>query len=541
MKKKALIFTENSDGVLELAQFLLSDEWEIISNGNAAAILQSAHIPFITNEALQSTTQWNDTFLNTLRSIISTRLDSSNLVSASDSIFLVCINIDQNVRGNITPKSTIDDDDQNPYSGDYIDVKYISLIRAAARNYRNVIVLTDPEDYSDTIIQLMTGSMSAKYRLYLAGKALNFTAVYDAAFSNRILFRQKMTDFPKSLIVPYRKLSGVSQGLNPGQAATLYTYDRSTSVLSGVKKLQGTNTTFGHTVNYFFAWDIVSMFLQTLKNPFEVQSTDHEGHIFPTLFTSMVDNVLVVGVKHGNLIGAALGEDAQTAFQKAYNYSSESFERACIGCSSVIDKDAAEALSDKGFYLIIAPDFTKEARSILARDRDLRLVVSSNYSSDGYEVRSVDGGILAQSIDKVMFKKWVFMTHRRPTQEQADSLALAVMLNMKAKSDSVLILNDTTIIACSVAMPSRKKALRFALQEAKNSFDNHLTRSDTSDEVLVCDTSIAFDNDVMECVAAIGVKAILEEGGEDTDAQMIDFCEKHNIALVFTKVRHICF
>lgn len=541
MKKKALIFTENSDGVLELAQFLLSDDWEIISNGNAASILQGAHIPFITNEALQSTTQWNDTFLNTLRSIISTRIDSSNLVSTSDNIFLVCININHNSQTLASQKNGPEDDYQGAVSNDYIDVKYISLIRAAARNYRNVIILTDPEDYSDTIIQLMTGSMSTRYRLYLAGKALNFTAVYDASYSNRILFNQKLADFPNSLIVPYKKVAGVSQGLNPFQVATLYTYERATSVLSGVKRLQGGVTTFAHTVNYFFAWEIISMFLQTLKNPFEVQSVDHEGHLFPTLFTSMVDNVLVVGVKHGNLIGAALGQDAQTAFQKAYNYSPESFERACIACSSVIDKDAAIALGDKGFYLIIAPDFTKEARSVLAKDKNLRLIVSSNYSSDGYEIRSVDGGILAQSIDKIMFKKWIFMTKRRPTQEEADSLALAVMLNMKARSDSVLILNDTTIIACSVSMPSRKKALRFALQEAKNSFDKHLTRNDTKDEVLVCDTSIVFDKEVMEGLAAIGVKAILEEGGEETDSQMVDFCENHNIALVFTKTRHICF
>lgn len=526
MKKKAIIYTEDTTNLEGLAQYLVRDNWEITSAGNAAKVLAENNYPFIMNEALVSETQWSDTFLNTLKTIISTRVDTHNMIINNDNIFLVCINFQM-------------------HPNTLIDTKYVALVQAAARNYMNVIVLTDPNDYDDIAVCLMTASITNDHRLYLAGKALNMISVYDACLSNYILSNEQQIDFPEHLVIPYKKMRRLSQGSNPHQAACLYIQEvalngYNANVLSGTRKIQGKEIGYNLVRNYFIAWDEVSVFLNILKNPFEVSSVDCTGYAYSTLFTPAVNYVFVIGVKHGNIIGASLGKDAEDAFGKAYAYSPQSFTRACLGCSSVIDKDAATALVDKSFYGIIAPDFTKEARKILAQNKELRLIVASNTARGTYEFTSLDGGLLSQSTDRVMFKKWFVVTKRRPNQAQIDALAFGVMLSMKARSDSVVILNDNTIIGFSIAKSTREQALDTAIEDAKQSFKNHITSSNTDAEVLVADTSILITERLAEIVE-LGVKAILQEGGASDDDALIDFCNKNDISMVFTKMRHLLF
>lgn len=532
MKKRALLYTQDPSGIEGLAKFLVQDDWEIVSNGEAAKVLSQNNFPYIANEALNSQTQWSDTFLSTLKTIIGTRLDNQSIAPNADNIFLVCINIKKQVNGTTNTQIFFDNT---------IDLKYITLIRAAAQNYMNVIVLTDPDDYEDTIIQMMTTSMTNDFRLYLAGKALNFTAVYDSAYSNYILFNGHITDFPKNLVIPYSKMRKLSQGSNPNQSACLYTQGVPKSALAGSHKIQGKDISYNLVRNYFIAWNVVSVFLSVLKNPFEVPSVDCQGYTYSTLFTPAVDFVFVVAVKHGNIIGAALGRDVQDAFNKAYTYCPDGFARSCIGCSSVVDKDAAIDLLNKPFYCIIAPDFTKDARKVLAQNKEIRLIVASNISQCNFEIASIDGGILTQTCDNTLFKKWYVVTRRRPTQEQVDALAFGVMINMKLKSDAVTIVNDNTIIGSAVALSSRQLALFCALTDAERSFKNNLTNIDTSAEVLVSDTSVMYYPGDLDRLLNLGIKAILQEGGAQSDDELIAFCNEHNIAMVFTHSRHITF
>lgn len=537
--KRALLFPQDPTAVEGLAKYLVSDGWEILSNGPAAKVLTGNSIPYTSQDALDAPAQSNELFLATLRSIISTRLNDEVATRGANNIFLVCINLTK-----IPPATS----GSVVYFGDYsIDLRYITLIRAAAQNYMNIIVLTDPDDYEDTVIQMMTTSMTNDYRLYLAGKALNFTAVYDATYSNYILFNGHTRDFPKNLVIPYKRLRKLSQGNNPQQLACLYSQDVPNSALSGSHKIQGKDISYNLVSNYFMAWAVVSIFLTTLKNPFEVPSVDCEGYAFSTLFTPAVNFVFVVAVKHGNIIGSALGANLSDAFQKAYKYSPEIFSRSCLGSSCVVDKEAALILADKPFYSIIAPDFTKDARKILSQNKNLRLVVASNSNRNDFQTKSIDGGILVQSGDKSMFKKWNIMTRRRPNQAEVDSLAFAVMINMRAKSDAVTIAGDTTIIGNSLAQPSRENALHYALDEAdfviKSGKFPTLQGSQTASPglVLVSDTSIKYFPNDLERIHCVGVSAILEEGGSECDDELIAFCNEHNIALVFTRMRHITF
>ena len=537
MKKKAIIYAENTDRLLTLVNYLVQDDWEIISGGDTAEFLSKNLIPYTMEPSLSSVTKGHDRFTSLINLVINSKseetYDSYTSLDYEDAASLLCVNIQ--------PKyHSIARFLEESSSENCIDLKHVSLIRAAAKNYSNVLILTDPEDYEEAIIQLKTESISKQFRLYLAGKALNLTSAYDASCAYSILFQREQIDFPNYLIFPYKKEKRLAQGANNHQQAWLYSQGLHNSALAGIKKIQGKEVDYNLIKNYFAAWNIVSMFLKIIKNPFEVPSTDSSGYSYSTQFTPAAGFVFTIGIKYGNPIGAALGTDVCNSFTKTLNCAPETFDGATLGCSAVIDRDAALLLSKMTLDSIIAPDFTKEAREILAKTNSLRLIVASNTVSGFYETATIDGGLLAQISDHTLFKHWNVVTTRRPTQAQIDAMAFGTMISLGAKSDSAIIINDSAAIGISFGQPNRRKAVLLAVEDAKECFKNGLTSSDTSAEILVSDTSIPFDDKIRNAVE-IGVKAIIQTGGSSSDQQLIDYCNENDIAMVFTGMRHIAF
>lgn len=532
MKKKAIIYTENTNKLLALANYLVQDNWEIISAGNTGEFLAKNLIPYTLDQSLIETPKGHDDFTRLLHLVISSKKTDESF-NFEEYISLVCVNIEP--KYNELSKFLEESSSEN-----CIDLKRVSLIRTAAKNYTNILILTDPEDYQEAIIQLKTESITKQFRLYLAGKALNLTSAYDASCALSILFQSENIDFPNYLVFPYKKQRKLTQGSNSHQAAWLYSQNMSSSALAGIKKIQGKELDYNVIKNHFSAWNIVSMFLKIIKNPFEVPSTDSSGYSFSTQFTPAAGFVFTIGIKYGNPIGAALGPDVSTSFSKTFNCAPESFDGATLSCSAVIDEYAAKMLVNMSIASIIAPDFTKEARNILASNTSLRLVVAANTVSGFYETYSIDGGILAQISDHILFKHWHVVTKKRPTQAQIDAMAFGTMISLGAKSDSAIIINDSAAIGISFGQPNRKKAVQFAVEDAKECFKNGLTSSDTNAEILVSDTSIPFDNEISN-VINIGVKAIIQTGGSSSDQQLIDYCNEHNISMVFTGMSHMAF
>ena len=168
----------------------------------------------------------------------------------------------------------------------------------------------------------------------------------------------------------------------------------------------------------------------------------------------------------------------------------------------------------------------------------MRLVIASKPISEYYEVRSIDGGLIVQQPDWDIFEKWNVVTQTRPTQQQADSMAFGVMLSMISKSDAAIVLNDFAAVGISTGNTSRSRAVRFALEDAREYFQNNVNCGDRNAEILVSDSVINFDERT-KAIADIGVKAIIQTGGAANDADFIQFCNEHGISMVFTGIQHL--
>lgn len=534
MKKRAIIFTENMEMLTTLAEYLVSDNWEILSAGETASFLRSKSIPVTLERSLLNSSRESDDYFHLLHQIEQPENEYNyDSVANNSSIRLVCINLQPNFKlmSEFLEEST---------SENGINFRQISLIRCAAKNYNSTIILTDPEDYEEAIIQLKTNSVSKHFKLHLAGKALNLCSSYDAATSLSILMQRQNLEFPKYFTIPYEKLLTLSHGNNPHQIACLYSENLKNSALNGMKKIQGKEVDLPIVKSYFLAWKIVSLFLKIIKNPSEVESVDCAGYNYMTTFTPAAGSVFTIGIKNDNPIGAALGSNVSESIAKTFACDPDIFDGATLGCSSVIEESAAISLSKTNLVCIIAPDFTKEARQILAENNSIRLIIASKVVSTFFETYSVDGGLLVQTPDVELFKKWHVVTQKRPTQAQIDSMAFGTMILIAAKSESAIIVNDSSAIGISSSQPSPVRSICYAMENAEECLKNGLTSHNTDAEVLICDTSIPFDERIKK-MADLGVKAIIQTGGTSSDQALIDFCNEHDISMVFTGMRHFAF
>lgn len=527
MKKRAVVFTENTEGLETFAKTLINENWEIISAGKTGTFLKENGIPFSLDHSLDSAVKASDNYSHLMYLIMAARNSSSE--------FEVPITL---VVANVIPKikkvsAFIDyNANSNP-----IDIKTISLIRTACAFYKDVLVLVDPTDYAEATVQLKTDHITNDFRLMLVGKAMNLTSVYDAACSISILGKNNLEDFPKHITMPLKKRNALRHGANNHQNAALYSLTLSESSLNGIKKIQGPEFSYAVLINCNTAWKGVCTFLKVLKNPFAVQTTDAENHHFTTNFTPATCFVFTIAIKNRNPIGAALGPDVHSSIQKTYNCDPESFDNCALGSSAVIDKAAAELLVTTGVKAVIAPDFTPEAREILASRNDIRIVQASQATSDFMDVATVDGGMIFQSTDTVPFRNWRVVTNTRPNQQQVDALAFGTLIAMLTKSDAAVIINDNQAIGVSTGQTNKKKAILLALEEASNCIKNNLTSSDQSAEILVSDTYINFD-DALRCIADHGIKAIIQSGGSNSDGLLIDYCNEKGISMIFTGHQH---
>ncbi len=536
MKKKAIIYTSNFEKLATLSQYLVHDNWEILSAGDAAKFLAENNIPYTYTKQLELNANSDDGFIPLVHMILASgRNLLSSSINADSVIDLVCMNLD--VKFN-----KLNDFMEIDKSDNCIDYKTVNILSAAAKNYMNVVVLCDPLDYDEAIIQMKNESIQDNFRLYLAGKTLNQISAYNASASISIFRGLKKPDFPPYYMIPFKLQGNLHHGSNDHQKAVLYSLNDNFTSLSGMKKIQGTEMNSNLFENCFAAWKAISIFTRILKSPFTVESSDCNGYPFTTQFTPAASSVFTIGIKNANPIGSALGGTLLESFRKTYLCEPDSFSGATFGCSSVVDEDAARELVKVDFRAIIAPDFTKEAKEIFAQKKDMRLVIASRFVSDNYELSFIDGGFMMQEPDSKMFTNLKVVTQKRPTQSQVDSMAFGLLVAMTCKSDAAVVVNDFSAVGISAGNTSRKRAVRYALQDAveyfENNKDNPLISADRNSEILISDSVIYFD-DYAKRLADVGIKAIIQTGGSSSDEQFIQYCNEHDISMIFTGIQHL--
>ncbi len=532
MQNRALIFVHDTKNLASLAKYLAGEGWEISAAGTAGDFLKRNGIAFTHEECMGEKRPSVNIYHRLVQSVLTPGRQFSEEPEESV-VKLVCVNIPPRFHD-------LRDFQDVSRTENCIDIRYVALIRAAAKNHMNVLALTDPADYKEAIIQMKTGAVSEGFRLYLAGKALNLTAANDASAAYSILSRSCEHYFPTYYLPVYEKQPIIHQGLNEHQAANFYSLNIHPDGFKSFQKIQGAELDFASIKNAFTAWKTVSTFIKIIKNPFTVESTDANNYTFTTQFTPAAGSVFTVGVKNASPIGAALGPSVFESYKKTFSCEPADFDGAVLGCSAVIDGITAEELSKAHLAAVVAPDFTKDALKILAERKELRLISANRFISDFFECVSIDDGLLVQTPDSELFRKWHIVTQTRPVQSQIDAMAFGILIAMMARSDCSIVVVDSAAVGIASGHTNRSKAVRLALEDA----DEYSARAqeilDANSKILVSDSAIPFDERTAQ-IAEHGIKAIIQAGGAQNDEEFIDFCNQKGISMIFTGMPHISF
>jgi phosphoribosylaminoimidazolecarboxamide formyltransferase/IMP cyclohydrolase len=506
--KRALISVFDKTNVVEFAKELVGLGWEIISTGGTSAKFKAEGIPVMDISDLTKFPECFDGRVKTLHpnvegGILAIRDNKMHQEQMTD-LGIEPIDI---VVCNLYPfKETI----LKPDAGheeiiENIDIGGPTMLRAAAKNYKFVSVITDPEDYSKVISELKeSGETSAETKEYLAAKVFEHTAHYDALISG--YFNKKLgVKSPKTLTLTYEKKQDLRYGENPHQNATFYQQIQETEgTLTAANKIHGKELSYNNIGDTDGA-------LETLKE-FEE----------PT----------IVAAKHANPCGIGSAKTISEAFQKAYDADPVSIFGGIVASNREIDKATAEIMSKIFLEVIVAPSFSQEALEILTKKKNLRLLELPEILKSDYTVmkgKTVLGGFLVQEMDqKLIGEELKVVTERQPSEKEMEDLLFAWKTVKHAKSNGIAIAKDKTSTGVGPGQVSRIWALENAIRQGAERIEGSVMASDAFFPFADC----------VEAAQKAGITAIIQPGGSIRDQESIDAANKFGIAMVFTGMRH---
>ena len=555
MKKRALISVFVKDGILDLAKALVAADWEILSTGGTAKYLTSNGINVIDVSEVTGFPECLDGRVKTLHpkihaGIIAMRSNAEHMKTIEKlgvaPIDMVCVNLYpffEKVQAGLSFEETVE----------FIDIGGPTMLRAAAKNFQDVIVLTDPADYPEVIANLAKGKgaecVSKEFKRRLAGKVFNLTSAYDAAVS-RFMLEEEL---PQYYDMPLVKSQSLRYGENAHQKAALYVTADKKGAFAGMRQIQGKELSYNNIRDLDVAWKGVCAFNRFVKNAAPVSGTDYSAYngiiagkdadgnkANPTgtpvtaTFGGAASSVFTIALKHNTPCGASLGKTVLESYKQTYDCDPVSIFGGIVGCSAVVDKEAAEEMSKCFLEVIVAPGFTDDALAVFAQKKNLRIVIAEIEANDDFECMSVAGGLLVQNRDNQLFEKWDIVTKAKPTQEQIDEMAFGMTVAMFAKSNAILVIKNRTAYGIGCGQTNRIWAAGQALERAKEKTD---VLKIGNAEVLISDAFFPFA-DCVEKAHEYGIKAIVQPGGSIRDQESIDACNKYGIAMIFTGARH---
>jgi phosphoribosylaminoimidazolecarboxamide formyltransferase/IMP cyclohydrolase len=391
-----------------------------------------------------------------------------------------------------------------------IDIGGPTMIRAAAKNFPGVIVVVDPTDYQPVLEKLKGGDVELAERKRLAQKAFQHVAVYDTAISQYL--GRDMEGFLEEMTIALKKRYGLRYGENPHQQAAFYAEQRvggrQDTGITWAKQLWGKELSFNNILDTDAAWGAAIDFSA------------------PT----------VAVIKHTNPCGLASHDDIAEAYRRALSGDPVAAFGGIVASNRAINTAAAEEISKTFYEIVIAPEYEAEALEILKRKKDLRLLIAElppDYGSApaGYlDFRKVRGGFLVQSSDSVPegSVNLKTVTKREPTKAEIEDMLFAWRVVKHVKSNAIVLAKDKTLLGMGAGQPSRIVSAQVAKEKAGEK---------TAGSVLASDAMFPFP-DVVEAAAAGGVTAIIQPGGSIRDEESIKAADEHNMAMVFTGMRH---
>ena len=383
-----------------------------------------------------------------------------------------------------------------------IDIGGVALLRAAAKNYADVIVVHDPAQYADVLRALETGVTTDQRRTW-ALQTFARTARYDAAIGAELARRLAPDDPPPLHLVALERVRALRYGENPHQAAALYRRTGDRNALHAERE--------GKELSYNNLLDLHSAVLLAFE---------------------LADPACVI-VKHNQPCGAATAETVGQAYEAALAADPQSAFGGIVAFNRAVDVDVARALARQFVEVVSAPEFSKDAESALMEKKQLRIVrmtAKDLSSADPWSVRLLGPWALLEREDRGAAPAWRCVTRSTPSDEEMEGLRFAWKVVASARSNAVVLARGPRLIGLGSGQTSRVDAVDVALMKARRA--GH----DPMGAVLASDGFFPFADNI-EHAAAAGIKAIVQPGGSKRDAEVIAACDTHGVAMMFTDRR----
>jgi phosphoribosylaminoimidazolecarboxamide formyltransferase/IMP cyclohydrolase len=520
MRPKALLSVSDKTNIAELARGLVELGWEIVSTGGTAKFLSERKIPVTPIESVTGFPEILSGRVKTLHpkifgGILALRDDpkhqSELAAQAIPKIDLVCVNfypfVEAARKPNLTEAQLIEE----------IDIGGPSLVRAAAKNFQHVIVLTDPSDYETVLDELRQGGVSEVTRRRLALKAFAKVAELDIAIYQTLQERWALTPHPslpspsqgrgdggegERLFLAYTKAQELRYGENPHQKAALYRNALEPGLSSQIEVLWGKELSYNNWLDTESALALL-------------------GELAPPS---------CVIIKHNNPCGVARGKTLLEAYERALECDPVSAFGGIVALNQTVDKKLAEKLNEIFLEIVVAPDFAPDALPILQQKKDRRLLRYRELRFPKETLRFLGGDLLIQDADAIVIQEnsWKVLDDVALSEAERRDLIFAFTVCKHVKSNAIVVAKDEATLGIGAGQTNRVGAARIALAQAGER---------ARGAVLASDGFFPFP-DTVELAAQYGIAAIIQPGGSVRDPEVFEAARKHKITMVLTGVRH---
>ena len=505
---RALVSVSDKSGVVEFCQNLRRLGWEIIATGGTMKLLEDSGVEVINISDVTGFPEICDGRVKTLHpkvhgGLLARRDDESHLQALKDNaiefIDMVCVNLYPFRQTISKPDVKMEDAIEN------IDIGGPSMLRSAAKNYRDVTVVCDPSDYQRVIAEIESnGNTTVETRLQLSAKAYTHTAEYDMCIAT---YMRDKANLNEKLFTSFDLVQTLRYGENPHQSAKFYRSEQVVPYsLATAKQLNGKEMSYNNIQDANAALNIVREF----SEPF------------------------CVGLKHMNPCGAAIGKDIKEAWEKAYEADKVSIFGGIVAVNRELTREVAELMKPIFLEIIMAPSFSAEALEVLSSKKNLRLLQVDMYCEDRPQIQyvTVNGGVLVQALDMETreVKADMCVTERIPSDAELSDMNFGWRVVKHVKSNAIVAVKDGHTVGVGAGQMNRVGSAEIALKQAK-------AAGFTEGLVLASDGFFPFD-DTVTLAREYGVTALVQPGGSVRDEDSVKRANEFGMTMVMTGMRH---
>ena len=503
MTKRALISVSDKTNIVEFAKGLEKHGFEVISTGGTYTHLKNNGVSCISIEDVTHFPEILEGRVKTLHpkihgGLLSKRGNELHNKHVAENnieyIDLVCVNLypfEATVKKEGVSEEEIIEN---------IDIGGPSMLRSAAKNFNDVAVVTDINDYEKVLEELEKGGITYETRRALAIKVFNTTASYDAAIAN--YFNKKDNLVPEKLTLSYKLQDSLRYGENPHQKAYHYVQDNNESyALQNAVQLHGKEMSYNNIQDASAALDILAEF----------------------------DETTCVAVKHMNPCGVATGNSVFEAYSRAYEADPVSIFGGIVAVNGKVDKETAEKMHSIFLEIILATDYDEEALEILTKKKNLRIYkLSEKNNNHEQQIKSVRGGILVQGFNDQLADEYEGVTEKKVDESQQRDIEFGLKVVKHVKSNAIVVVKNGQTLGIGAGQMNRVGSCKIALEQAGEKARGAVLASDAFFPM----------RDSADIAADYGISAIVQPGGSIRDQESIDACNEKGVAMVFSKIRH---